>query len=648
MTSITKPQAKTAAPSTLGHPLDPLTAEEIESAVAILRAERSLDDGIRFETVTLNEPPKDAVLAFAEGDAVTREAFLIVFDNGTSETHEAVVSLTAGEVTSWRHIPGVQPRITLDEFTECEEAIKANPDFIEALARRGIADIDLVMVDPWTAGNFGIKDEEGMRLSMARCWLKTSANDNGYARPIEGLIPVVNLNGMEVVRVEDHGIVPLPPNDGNYAAEFIPQFRQDLKPLEITQPEGPSFQVEGNKVLWQKWSLRVGFTPREGLVLHGVGYEDKGRVRPIMHRASLSEMVVPYGDPRPHNFRRNAFDVGEYGLGMLANSLVFGCDCLGEIYYFDAVLNDSRGQVMNIPKAICLHEEDFGILWKHTDWRTGQAEVRRSRRLVISFIATVGNYEYGFYWYFYQDGTIEYQIKLTGIIHTSAVPPGETPKYGTLVAPQLVGPIHQHLFNMRLDMSVDGERNSVYEVNTVSEPRGPDNPQGNAFYAEKTLLATESEAQRTIDPMSARYWVVVNPSAHNALGQPPGYKLMPGENVLPFPDDEASVTKRAGFTKKHVWVTPYARDEMAAAGDYVNQHPGGDGLPAWTQTNRSVENTDVVLWHTFGINHVARPEDWPVMPVAYTGFTMKPVGFFDMNPALDVPPSASNNGHCHT
>ena len=648
MTSITKPQAKTAAPPTLGHPLDPLTAEEIESAVAILRAERSLNDGIRFETVTLDEPPKDAVLAFAEGDAITREAFLIVFDNGTSETHEAAVSLTAGEVTSWRHIPGVQPRITLDEFTECEEAIKADPDFIEALARRGITDIDLVMVDPWTAGNFGIKDEEGMRLSMARCWLKTSANDNGYARPIEGLIPVVNLNGMEVVRVEDHGIVPLPPNDGNYAAEFIPQFRQDLKPLEITQPEGPSFQVEGNKVLWQKWSLRVGFTPREGLVLHGVGYEDKGRVRPIMYRASLSEMVVPYGDPRPHNFRRNAFDVGEYGIGMLANSLVLGCDCLGEIYYFDAVLNDSRGQVMNIHNAICMHEEDFGILWKHTDWRTGQAEVRRSRRLVISFVATVGNYEYGFFWYFYQDGTIEYQIKLTGIIHTSAVPPGETPKYGTLVAPQLVGPIHQHLFNMRLDMSVDGQRNSVYEVNTVREPRGPDNPQGNAFYAQQTLLATESEAQRVIDPMSARYWVVVNPSAHNALGQPPGYKLMPGENVLPFPDDEASVTKRAGFTKNHVWVTPYARDEMAAAGDYVNQHPGGDGLPTWTQANRNVENTDVVLWHTFGLNHSTRPEDWPIMPVAYTGFTMKPVGFFDMNPALDVPPSASNNGHCHT
>ena len=646
MTSTAKSPAK-SAPATTRHPLDPLIAEEIESAVSILRAERSLDDRIRFETVTLNEPPKKAVLGYKQGAPFDREAFIIVFDNETSETHEAVVSLTSGQVASWKHIPDVQPRITLDEFADCEAAVKANPEFIEVLARRGITDVGLVMVDPWSAGNFGIKEEEGLRLVMARCWLKTGANDNGYARPIEGLIPVVDLNRMEVIRVEDHGIVPLPPNDGNYAAEFVPQFRQDLKPIEITQPEGPSFEVEGNKVRWQKWNLRVGFNPREGLVLHCVGYEDKGRVRPIMYRGSLSEMVVPYGDPEARNFRRNAFDVGEYGIGMLANSLVLGCDCLGEIYYFDAVLHDNRGNVMDIPNAICMHEEDFGILWKHTDWRTRQAEVRRSRRLVISFIATVGNYEYGFYWYFYLDGTIEYQIKLTGIIHTSAATPGEAPKYGTLVAPQLIGPIHQHFFNMRLDMSVDGEGNSVYEVNTVAEPRGPDNPQGNAFYAEHTLLATESEAQRVIDPMSGRYWMVTNPTSRNAMGQPVSYKLMPGDNTLPFSDADASVNRRGGFTTKHLWVTPYAPDEKAAAGDYVNQHPGGDGLPAWTRANRSVEDTDVVLWYTFGLTHVPRAEDWPVMPVAYTGFAMKPVGFFDMNPALDVPPSANHNGHCH-
>src|SRR4029077_11619329 len=120
-----------------------------------------------------------------------------------------------------------------------------------------------------------------------------------------------------------------------------------------------------------------------------------------------------------------------------------------------------------IRNAICLHEEDDGLLWKHLDWRTGVGEVRRSRRMVISSIATVGNYEYGFYWYLYQDGTIESEVKLTGILHTRGLAPGEAPAHGTVVAPLVSAPVHQHFFNVRLDMTVDGDRNSVYEVQSV-------------------------------------------------------------------------------------------------------------------------------------------------------------------------------------
>ena len=252
-------------------------------------------------------------------------------------------------------------------------------------------------------------------------------------------------------------------------------------------------------------------------------------------------------------------------------------------------MNDGRGQPFTIPNAVCMHEEDYGILWKHVDWRTSQTEVRRSRRLVVSSIATVGNYEYGFFWYFYQDGTIQMEIKLTGIVNTAAVPEGETPKYGTLVAPQLNAHIHQHFFNFRLDMSVDGEDNTVYEVNTVAEPAGPDNPHNNAFYAQATPLKSESEAQRVIDPMSGRYWLVRSSSAKNALGQPVSYKLMPGENILPFAHPEASVIKRAGFMTKHLWVTPYHPDEITATGKYPNQHPGGAGLPDYTKNDRAVD-----------------------------------------------------------
>ena len=648
MATVQKTKEVQSPVATGSHPLDPLSAAEIESAKAVLLSQRSLGAKVRFESIVLKEPPKDLVLNLTNGDVIEREAFIVLFDNDSGATYEGVISLDEGRVTSWEHIPGVQPRITLDEFYECEVAVKEDPEFRAALKKRGISDVDLVMVDPWSAGNFGDEAEQGVRLSYARCWVRSSPTDNGYARPIEGVIPVVDLNKMTVIRVEDHGVVPMPPNSGNYAAEFVKDFRTDLKPLDIVQPEGPSYKVEGNEVSWQKWNFRVGFNGREGLVLHTISYEDEGRKRPIIYRASLGDMVVPYGDPLPHNFRKNAFDVGEYGIGNLTNSLTLGCDCLGEIHYFDAVLNDSKGEVMTIPNAVCLHEEDSGILWKHVDWRTGEAEVRRSRRLVVSFIATVGNYEYGFFWYFYQDGTIECQVKLTGIINNTAVAPGEVPKYGTLVAPQVAAHNHQHIFNVRLDMCVDGLKNSVYEVNTKAEPQGPGNPQGNAFFTESNLLATESEAQRSVDPLAGRYWLISNPSLHNKLGQPVTYKLQPGDNVLPLAHPEASVSKRAGFMKKHLWVTPYSPDEMGAAGPYPNQHPGGAGLPEWTKANRNVENTDIVVWYTFGTNHVPRPEDWPVMPVAYTGFSLKPVGFFDQNPALDVPPSVHGNGHCHS
>jgi primary-amine oxidase len=355
-------------------------------------------------------------------------------------------------------------------------------------------------------------------------------------------------------------------------------------------------------------------------------------------------MVVPYGEVSPTHVWKNAFDIGEYGIGALANSLELGCDCLGEIHYFDGVLCDAAGEPTVLKNAICLHEEDASLLWKHMDWRTGETEVRRSRRLVISFVATVGNYEYGYYWYFQQDGTIEVEVKLTGIVSTGAVAPGEPTPYATLVAPGLTAPYHQHYFNVRMDMMVDGLSNSLVEVNTKAEPEGPDNPWGNAFRPHETLLASESQSGRMVEPASARYWKIVNPRVHNALGSSVAYKLEPGGNSACFVHPDSSVAKRAGFITGHVWVTPYDPGQRFAAGEYPNQHPGGDGLPAWIQADRSTEDTDIVVWYSMGHHHIPRPEDWPVMPVGKIGFMLKPNGFFDRNPALDVPAPAGH--HC--
>jgi primary-amine oxidase len=614
----------------MSHPLDPLGPNEITRAVEIIRKEGGLSDSAWFETIALHEPDKAAL----RSGPVPRLAFVCCYDPPSGATWDGIADLEQGRLHDWRHVKAAQARIIADEFALGGEIAKADPRFIEACRKRGIADMKDVLIEPWAAGHFGVPEEEGERLAYGHCWVRNSAGDNPYARPIANLHPVVDLRRGKLVRVDDFGVVPLPPESTSFVH---PSPRTDLKPLEIVQAEGPSFAVEGNLVRWQKWQFRLGFHVRDGLVLHIIGYEDQGRLRPIMHRASLAEMVVPYGDPTGSNYRRNAFDTGEYGIGQFLDSLSLGCDCLGAVHYFDAWAHDWHGRPKKIANAICLHEEDFGILWKFSDLQRSNVTVKRSRRLVVSCLATIGNYVYGFYWYFYQDGTIGVEVKATGIPLVSGRAVGEPSIYGALVAPGIDAHVHQHIFAFRFDMTVDGERNAVSEVNFASLPIGPDNRHGNAIAIAETRFSSESEAQRIIDPSTSRYWRVTNPDVRNALGEPVGYKLVPGANALPFMHLDSPVGKRAGFMFKHFWATRFASDELYPAGRYPNQHSGGDGLPRWTAANRSLDNENIVVWYTLNYHHLPRPEDWPVQPCVYAGFHWMPSGFFDANPSLDVP-----------
>uniref|UniRef100_A0A0E0CMR4 Amine oxidase n=1 Tax=Oryza meridionalis TaxID=40149 RepID=A0A0E0CMR4_9ORYZ len=467
-----------------------------------------------------------------------------------------------------------------------------------------------------------------------------SPMENGYARPVEGIHIVIDVQNNTVIEFEDRKFVPLPPPD--HLRNYTPGEtrggvdRSDLKTLIINQPDGP--------VSVLTWNLRIGFTPKEGLVIHSVAYVDGNRGRrPIAHRLSFVEMVVPYGDPNEPHYRKNAFDAGEDGLGKNAHSLKKGCDCLGLIKYFDAHFTNFTGGVETIENVVCLHEEDHGILWKHQDWRTGLAEVRRSRRLTVSFVCTIANYEYGFYWHFYQDGKIEAEVKLTGILSLGALMPGEQRKYGTTIAPSLYAPVHQHFFVARMDMAVDCKPNEAYnqvvEVNVKVESAGPNNVHNNAFYAEEKNLKSELQAMRDCDPSSARHWIVRNTRTVNRTGQPTGYKLVPGSSCLPLALPEAKFLRRAGFLKHNLWVTSFKNDEMFPGGEFPNQNPRiNEGLATWVKKDRSLEETNLVLWYVFGITHIPRLEDWPVMPVERISFMLMPDGFFNCSPAIDVPP----------
>jgi primary-amine oxidase len=616
------------------HACDPLTSEEIAVAAAAVRAEGGLDHSAWFETIALDEEDKDRLIA---GDPATRRAYVCCYEPESNRTFAGVVDLARRKLIRWHHVPDVQARIVIDEFVEGGRIAKADPEFCAACRKRGIEDLDKVLVEPWAAGYFGLPGEDGERIAYGQCWLANEAGDNPYARPIANLHPVIDLRRRRVLRVDDFGVVALPPDPG--PIRLNEGMRTDLKPLQISQPEGASFTVDGYLVSWQKWRFRVGFNVREGLVLYDIGYLDGGRLRSIMHRASLAEMVVPYGDPRRGSFRRNAFDLGEYGIGSLYDSLTLGCDCLGHIHYFDVTAHDWHGTPVAIRNAVCLHEEDTGLLWKFGEWGRQDGAIRaRSRRLAISGFATIGNYVYGLFWYFYQDGTIGVEVKATGIPLPNGHEPARCSEWGGAMAECIEGSVHQHIFSFRFDMAVDGPGNAVREINSEPVPIGPDNPHGNAIRTVTKVLESEQAAQRNVNLETARLWKIVNPNVLNRFGEPVGYKLVPGVNALPFLHPDAPVARRAQFMFRHFWATRYAPSELYPAGWYPNQHRGGEGIAKWTAADRRLENENVVVWYTLNYHHLPRPEDWPVQPVVQAGFHWMPSGFFDRNPALDVPP----------
>ncbi|MFJ7213721.1 primary-amine oxidase [Amycolatopsis sp. NPDC098790] len=621
------------------HPLGPLGPDEVRHARAIVDAAGLTSAHSRFSYVMLREPAKTDVLAWDGTHELAREVSLLMTDVDTLRVIALVVDLSADRVASKTELDpataGFGP--CLDEDYELvDQVVKADPGWVAALAKRGVTDLAKVKPVPLSAGVFGYDDEIGTRVYRVLSFYQDHPTDSAWAHPVGGVIAHVDVASRRVLRVVETDVEHVPRESGDYVDEVVrgPE-RTDLKPISITQPEGVSFTVEDNVLRWQNWSVRIGFNGREGLTLHQLSYDDHGTERPILYRASIAEMVVNYGDPGPTHGWQNYFDLGEYQFGRLANSLELGCDCLGEITYLDAVVVDDHCAPVTIRNAICIHEEDYGVLWKHNDIFSGSSETRRQRRVVVSFFGTVGNYDYGFYWYLYLDGTIELEAKATGIPFPSGYD-GQDPHF-TELAPGLGAPAHQHLFSARLDFAVDGIRNHVDELDVAPVPMGEGNPWGNAIARTKTRLRTEQAARRQAAGHLSRVWAVSSAERTNRLGDPTSYVLYPEGQPALLADPASSIAARATFARHHLWVTRYDRDELWPAGYTVNQNPGGDGLPAYASADRDIDGQDLVVWHTFGLTHFVRPEDWPIMPVDYTGFKLKPHGFFDRNPTLDVP-----------
>jgi len=624
------------------HPLDPLDESEIASAVKILQAAPNFPRSALFSTIQLNEPPKNEVLEFKASAAFRREAFAIVLDREQNKTYEAIVDLRAGRLVSWKKIVGVQPLVFMSEYETVQRIVKADVRWQAAMQRRGITNFDQVAVDAWAVGR--VDRPLTGRLLRGLSYFRGDAA-NYYGRPIEGVVAIVNMNTERVVELTDSGVVPITSQSQDFAESAIGKLREKPKPLVITQPEGASYQINGQEIRWQKWRFRYAMHPREGLVLYLVDYDDDGRIRPILYRVSLSEMVVPYGDPDANWRWRAAFDVGEYGIGRLASPLESKLDAPDNAQLIDATFADDSGKPYLLKEAIGIYERDGGILWKHFDTFAGKNETRRARELVMFFVATIGNYDYAVSYVFKQDGSLEFDLALTGIMLAKGVKEKRArdthsqtlPTTGHLVAENILAPHHQHFFSFRLDFDVDGTRNSITEMNSSAMPAGAGNPYLNGFVMRETVFKTEMEARRKMDLQAARVWTVTNFSSRNALGHHPSFILVPGANSLPYIAPQSTTRKRAQFINNHFWATRYHPQEVYAAGVYPNQSQGGDGLPQFIANNETLQDQDVVVWYTLGVTHIPRPEEWSVMPVTHVGFKLIPGGFFSRNPALDVP-----------
>ena len=633
-------------------PLNPLTAEEITATVEILKASGKLPADARFSEISLKPPPKPQVWDYAlnrQPVTAAREAQFVILDG--KNVMEGVVDLGAKQVKTLQAVPGVHGMVLVDDFMAVQEIIEASPEYAQALAKRGIDSPKKVVTNPLTVGYFdgkdGLKHED--RLLKVVSYLNVSGDANYWAHPIENLVAVVDLVQRKVIKIEDHGVVPVPMTPITYDGRGARKLTNPPKPLHITEPEGKNYTITGNTIHWRNWDFHLRLDSRVGTVFSTVTYNDKGNKRKVMYEGSLGGMIVPYGDPDVGWYFKAYLDAGEYGMGTLTSPMVRGVDAPENAVMLPATLADFTGKPTEIPNAIAIFERYAGPEFKHNEILVDARNTSVERReLVVRWISTVGNYDYIFDWVFAENGTIGINAGATGIEAVKGVKArtmqdptaAEDTRYGTLIDHNIVGTTHQHIYNFRLDMDVDGEANSLTEIDPVVAPNLAGGPRTSTMQTKTRVTETEQQASQKFDPSTVR--LLSNTNKLNKMGNPVSYQLIPyaggthpvakGAN---FASDEW-IYHRLNFMDKQLWVTRYKADELYPEGKYSNRSDRDTGLGQFSSDNENIVNTDNVVWLTTGTTHIARAEEWPIMPTEWVNVLLKPWNFFDETPTLGL------------
>jgi primary-amine oxidase len=626
------------------HPLDALTGTEIDRAVAILASARLVDAETRYPTITLLENPKAEVLRWAPGEPFERRARADYLRG--DRLFEADLNLTSGKIDSVKEVKDRQSAILFEEFLGASEVVKKDPRWRAAMRKRGFTTFENIICAPLTVGPVIDQRYRGLRLLKVPCFDKSGAVNNVYGRPIENLLAIVDVRKSVVLDVIDLGVVPVPTAVPSEAYDPTTSTRRSTKPVQIVSPQGPNFTLDGSVVGWDKWKFHVRVDKRLGPVISRVTYQDGKEARQVAYQMSTAEMFVPYMDPSQTWAYRAYMDIGEYGFGALSSPLEPGSDCPVDAKFLDAVISDDHGKPLTLKNVVCIFERDTGQpLWRHYEFFTESHESRPDVELVVRMAPEVGNYDYLLDYAFNRSGEIEVRVGAYGIIATKGVGTrkmsdamaAEDAKYGTLVAPNLVGVNHDHFMSFRLDLDVDGVDNRLVRDSFVKRKLTGNPLRHSLWQVERSVVGTEG----ALDLMQAPAWYrVESESRRNAMGNPTSYQLMPGHSDLSILDSDEPQQQRAAFSGTALWVTKYNPNETFAAGAYPNQNRNVEGLPRFIADRQSIANQDLVLWYTIGFRHQTRSEDWPVMPELWHSFKIRPFNYFDRNPGLDVPDTA--------
>jgi primary-amine oxidase len=641
----------------VNHPLDALTVEEYWKTYNLLQSAGKLAEKTIFASVLLREPLKTQVLEWKPGKPMPRKVDAVLLTDGKS--YEAVIDVTANKIDSYSELKNFQAPMTETEMHSFDDVLKKDPRVVEALIKRGITDTRLVTCYVTPAGHVDLPEQvAGKRIGWGGCTYSANAK-YGWDREVPGIFFVVDIGERKIVRFSDYGGMPMPATTSLYDADGGPALA-GTQPIVTSQPNGPSFTIKDGEVNWQNWKFRFRLDPRVGPIVNLVTYMDQGKPRSVLYEGALSEMYVPYQDPEETWNSHVFLDAGEYftntGSGGIIKPLQAGVDCPTYATFFSGTFTHDNGTPYIRPQLACMFERVSGDpAWRHWDEDTYAVSGRPTRELVFRTVATVGNYDYLFDWRFEQDASITVGVGATGILEVKAVKDqradgklsagmaaidtdGKEVQFGQLVAPGTSAVDHDHYFSYRLDLDVDGTKNSLM-VDRLVPYKLPETSLGRKWiWAMKPeMVANEVDAKLNVSLDHPAMWRFANEGVKNSLGQNTSFEIMPGETGISLLPSSEWPQKRAGFSEHSLWVTPYDPTERYVSGVYVMGSKGDDSLPEWTKQNRSIMNTDIVAWYTVGFHHVPRPEDWPQMPIMWHTFSLRPFGFLNKNPTMDLP-----------